>query len=199
MIFGNKRMPSPLKLILEGNLLERTATTKFLGVYLDEKLNWNCHLNFVRNKISKGLGMLGRCRNILSNDILLTMYFSLIYPYLIYCCIVWGGASATALSKLQVLQNRAVRLITRSPFQSSADPLFKQLRLLKLTDIRKLQIVLFMYKSKNLLLPNSCLGYCLINNRISYNMRNSQDFLTPSFRTNIREQSISIWVPGCGN
>jgi len=139
--------------------------------------------------------MLGRCRNILSNDILLSLYFSLVYPYLIYCCIVWGGACATALFKLQVLQNRAVRLITRSPFRSSADPLFKQLHLLKIADIRKLQIVLFMYKCKNLLLPNSCLGYCLINNRISYDMRNRQDFLTPTFRTNIREQSISVMGP----
>ena len=51
MILGSKLIPLPLKLILDGNLLERTATTKFLGVYLDEKLNWNCHLNHVRNKI----------------------------------------------------------------------------------------------------------------------------------------------------
>ena len=58
-----------------------------------------------------------------------------------------------------------------------------------------LQIVLYTYKSKNLLLPNSCLGYCLINNCTSYIMRNSQDFLTPSFSTNIREQSINVMGP----
>ena len=116
MIFGCKRITTELKLTIDGNILERTASTKFLGVYLDEKLNWNCHTYYISSKLSKSLGMLGLCRSILTNDILLTLYVSLIYPYLIYCSIVWGGASATALRKLQVLHNRAVRLITRAHY-----------------------------------------------------------------------------------
>ena len=96
---------------------------------------------------------MGRCRKILSNDTLVTLYFSLIYPHLYYCCIVWAGACATAINKLEVLQNRAVRLITRSPFRSSACPLFKQLHLLKIVDIRKLQIYLLCSNIKML--------YCL--------------------------------------
>ncbi len=39
------------------------------------------------------------------------------------------------------------------------------------------------------------MGYCLINNRISYDMRNNQDFVIPSFRTNIREQCVSVMGP----
>ena len=73
-----------LKLLLDDNVLERVTCTKFLGVFLDEKLNWVQHVNHVANKISKGLGMMGRCRKFLSNDVLLLLYFSLIYPYLIF-------------------------------------------------------------------------------------------------------------------
>jgi hypothetical protein len=196
--FGSKHLPrqnSPLELFLDGSVLMRTDNVKFLGVYLDEKLNWNIHLNHISNKISRGLGIMGRCRSIFPNNILQTLYYSLVYPYLIYCCIVWGGACATALNKLQVLQNRCVRLITRSPYRSSASPLFKQLRILKLMDIRKLQIALFMFKCLNALLPDSCSQYCIINLRTYYNMRNNHDFLIPNYRTYIREQCISVMGP----
>ena len=128
---------------------------------------------------------MGRCRKILSNDTLVTLYFSLIYPYLYYCCIVWAGACATAIHKLEVLQNRAVRLITRSPFHSSASPLFKQLHLLKVLDIRKLQISLFMFKHRNALLPVSCMHYCMTYVRNPYNMRSNHDFVSPPYRAHL--------------
>ena len=197
ILFGYKRIPfnANIKLTFDGNVLERVAYTKFLGVYFDEKLTWSYHLNHIANKISRGLGVMGRCRKILSNDTLVTLYFSLIYPYLYYCCIVWAGASATALHKLEVLQNRAVRLVTRSQFRASASPLFKQLHLLKIQDIRKIQIYLFMYKCKNALLPASCMHYCITHVHNPYNMRSNHDFVTPLYRTNIREQSISVLGP----
>ena len=48
---------------------------------------------------------MGRVRKILPQNVVSMLYFTLIFPYLIYCSIIWGGASATALHKLEVLQN----------------------------------------------------------------------------------------------
>ena len=131
---------------------------------------------------------MGRISKILPRDILRMLYFSLIYPYLIYCCIIWGSASATALHKLEVLQNRAVRIINRSPFRATVSPIYKQLNLLKLNDITQLQIVLFMYKFKHALLPESCMNCCVVNLQHPYNMRNIHYFAAQPFRTSIREQ-----------
>ena len=180
-------------------MIERVTVTKFLGVFLDEKLKWTAHLNHISNKISKGLGIIGRVRNIMPNDVLLTLYYSLIYPYLTYCCIIWGAASSTALHHLSVLQNRAIRLITRSPFRASTTPLFEQLKLLKVTDIRKLQILLFMYKCKNKQVPVNCLNYCPLNLNHPYNTRCTNHFVSFPFRTNIREQNISTIGPRSWN
>ena len=162
---------------------------------MDEKLKWTPHIHHVENKISKGLGMMGRVRNIMPNNVLLTLYYSLIYPYLTYCCIIWGAASSNSLHHLNVLQNRAMRLITRSPFRASATPIFKKFKLLKIVDIRKMQILLFMYKCKNKLLPNCCLQYCPISLNHPYSMRCIHYFLQSPYRTNIREQSVSILGP----
>jgi hypothetical protein len=198
MFFGGKfinKSGNQFKLSLDGNTIERVTVTKFLGVFLDEKLRWTPHIHHVSSKISKGLGMMGRVRNIMPNDVLLTLYYSLIYPYLTYCCIIWGAASPTSLHHLSVLQNRALRLITRSPFRAATTPIFQKLKLLKIVDIRKLQVLLFMYRSKHKLLPNCCLHYCPINLVHPYSMRSTNYFLLSSYRTNVREQSVSIFGP----
>lgn len=116
-------------------------------------------------------------RNILPKDVLLTLYYSLIYPYLTYCCIICGGASNSALHHISVLQNRAIRLITRSPFRTPTTPLFAQLKLLQVMDIRKLQILLFMFKCKVKQLPAICLNYCPLNCYHSYDMRSTSHFV----------------------
>ena len=73
MLFGYKPIPSSInnfELCLDGNVLERFKSTKFLGVFVDEKLKWNEHVDHVVCKVSRGLGMLGRVRSILPNDVI---------------------------------------------------------------------------------------------------------------------------------
>jgi hypothetical protein len=197
IIFGNKKVSKcgrEFKLVLNGNVLERTDCTKFLGVYFDEKLKWHIHLNHVSGKLAKGLGMLGRVGRILPFNVLRTLYHTLIYPYLNYCCIIWGGAGASILRKIEVLQNRAIRIITHSPFRASSSPIYKSLNLLKICDIHFLHIVIFMFKFKHCLLPAPCMYYCKLNST-SYGLRKINYFCIPPCRTKIREQSISVVGP----
>ena len=135
--------------MIKDNILEQTTCRKFLGVYIDDKLKWNQHLNHIAGKMSRNLGLIGRVSRILPSDTLHILYYSLIYPHLLYCCIIWGAACATSLHKLKVLQNRAVRLITRASFRASFSPIFKQLYILKLIDIHRLQIAMFMFGSNH--------------------------------------------------
>ena len=89
---------------------------------------------------------------------MLMLYYTLVFPYLVYCNIVWGSAKSTVINKLLILQKRAVRLCTGSYFRAASNELFKQLRLLKINDINKLQTAMFMMKVKNRVLPQS--GMC---------------------------------------
>ncbi len=198
MLFGYKPIPKTLKLNinLDGKDIEKADSTKFLGVFFDDKLKWNVHISHIVNKISRGLGILGRVRNIVPFDVLKTLYFTLIYPYIMYCCLIWGGAAATTSNRLTVLQNRAVRLITKSPFRASAGPIFRRLDLLQFKDIRNFQLAVFMYKCKHkLLLPKSCFEYCPVNLCHPYEMRCSHYFYAFPFRTSLREQCISVQGP----
>ena len=77
---------------------------------------------------------------------LVSLYFSFIYPYLHYCNLVWGGTFHSHLFPLFKLQKRALRVISKVGYREHTTPLFIQHNLLKLDDIHKLQLGIFMYK-----------------------------------------------------
>ena len=92
----------------------RVTETKFLGVIVDQNLNWRSHIDFIALKISRSLAILSKLKHLLSNKILLTLYYTLIFPHLSYCIIVWGGAAQSVLHKLDILQKRAIRIVNGS-------------------------------------------------------------------------------------
>ena len=140
--------------------------------------------------------MIGRLRNILPRNVLLMLYYTMLYPHLTYCNLIWGAARPTVLRKLVCLQKRALRLITRSTFRSSSNPLFVSLTLLKLSDINIYQIAQFMFKIKHCLLPASCLRYVTVaDSKRFYVTRNVHFFSMAGCRTVIREHSVSICGP----
>lgn len=199
ILFGNKHLPEACKQLavsIDGCLLEQVEHTKFLGVIVDAKLNWKKHVDYIALKISRGLGMMGRARNVLPLDSLLVLYQTMIYPYLTYCNLIWGSACASVLHKLACLQNRAIRLVTHASFRSSCDPLFARLNLLKLSDINRFQTAQFMYKVKNHLLPLSCMRYVTVADPVrSYYTRKVYYFNLVGFRTVVRENSVSVRGP----
>ena len=143
---------------------------------------------------------MSRVRNFLPHKVMLMLYYTLIHPYLSYCNIIWGSAKFSVLHKLEVLQKRAVRLCTGSKYLATTSPLFKRLRILKICDINKLQIITFMFKIKHELLPEACMHYVnVVDANNSHNLRKKFFFKLNKFRTNIREHSIAIRGPKLWN
>ena len=77
-----KTLPITRQIILENNVLEQVDNTKFLGVYIDQHLEWKTHVNFIAAKISKSVGLLYKAKYYLPSKSLLTLYYAFIYPYL---------------------------------------------------------------------------------------------------------------------
>ena len=145
ILFGTRRKcltDANFSISINGNIIERVTSTKFLGVYIDEDLNWKHHTAEIAKKNSKSLGILNQVKYILPRSSLITLYHTMIQPYLYYCNIIWGGASLLALNKLVSLQKRALRLITCSYFRSSSNPLFIKLGILKLQNVHKYQTLI---------------------------------------------------------
>ena len=199
VLFGKRKKclsDTNFAITINENLIERVTSTKFLGVYIDQDLNWKHHTAEIAKKISKSLGILNRVKYILPRSSLITLYRTMIHPYLIYCNIIWGGASLLALNRLECLQKRALRLITCSYFRIPSNPLFIKLGILKLKDIHKYQSLMFLYKFKSNLLPLCCMQYLqLCSDSGRYFLRHENTFIKLTFRTLLRKKFISVSGP----
>ena len=76
----------------------------------------------------------------LNKTSLCTLSYSLVYPYLHYCASVWGSTYQSNLKRLINLQNRVIRIVSRSSFDAHANAISVSLRILKFEDIIKPQI-----------------------------------------------------------
>ena len=105
---SQKRSSVKIPLLINGHKLDQVKETVFLGVMLDENLNWKSEISHVANKVSKFVGIIRKSSFYLSTKSLRTLYFSLVYPYFFYCNLVWASTYRTNLSCLVVLQKRVV-------------------------------------------------------------------------------------------
>ena len=198
MLFGRKYIPisqQMLNVTICGTNIDRVESTKFLGLIIDEKLTWSKHVEHVSINVSKSLGVINRIRTFMPQSVLLTLYYTLVYPYLCYCNVIWGCAKPTILRKVLTLQKRAVRLITHSGYRAPSSPLFSRLQLLRLPEIYKSHISMFMFKFIKNMLPASCNAYFQVNSNIKYCTRKVNYLCLPSCRTTIRENCVTVSGP----
>ena len=119
------------------------------------------------------------------------VYFALIQPHFDYCCSVWDGLGETLSTKIQKLQNRAVRVITRSSYDTDASVLLNVLQLDNLYVRRGKLKAQLMFKILKGNMP-SYLQILFSARNTEYNLRNNQFKLNlPKPQTNYLKRSLS--------
>ena len=107
MVFVRGKEKTDLySLFLNNVLIDRVKYTKFLGVIIEEKLNWTHHISYIKDKISKGFGIILRSRKFFTKSTLLKLYNLFVLPYLIYCVEIWGNASEIHILPIITLQKK---------------------------------------------------------------------------------------------
>ena len=118
MSFRNKNSnnihPTP-RITLNGKILERVNRTKFLGVTVDENLDWQTQTRNVIKKVSSALGGLNRAKKVLPTRSLKVLYNSFILPHLTYGLEVWSNSSKTTFNEIKKIQRKAIRIVTKPP------------------------------------------------------------------------------------
>ena len=140
---------------------------KYVGVFIDENLNWNCHFTSLCIKLSQSVGIISKLRHYTSTDICVSVYYSLFQSYLLYGCLSWQFANETLLNKIKVLQRKAIRFLTFSNRDDSTSPLFLHLNILKVEDSFSSCVLSFMYELYSKNLPISMYKFFVYNNRNS--------------------------------
>jgi hypothetical protein len=150
MIFHTtQKQITQLSLKIDGTDINRVKEFNFLGLIINENLNWKTHSEKVSNSISKTIGILNRLKHFLPLNIKTTLYNSLILSHINYCLLVWGYDH----TRMKKLQKRAIRTLTVSKYNAHTEPLFKSLNLLKIEDMLKIQQLKFYFKYSHNQLP----------------------------------------------
>ena len=146
-----KRVPiSVLK--IDNTDITSVDTFNVLGLLINKNLNWKPHVEKTAGKISKAIGVINRLKFVVPQNILVTLYNSLILLHLNYCTLAWCYEH----KRITKLQKKAIRIIHMARYSShtSHDPLFKKIRSLKFKDLFELNILRFCYKLMNNNLPD---------------------------------------------
>ena len=138
------------KLAINGKPISLVDNHKFLGIYFDCTLKFDKHIQQTSNKISRINGILSRLKHFLPEYILKLIYNTLLMPHLTYGITTWGFGNCY---RLQSLQKKALRNITKSHFLAHCKPICKKINCLLFDDIFKVSILKFYYKFRCNTLP----------------------------------------------
>ena len=157
-------------------------------------MSWKEHIQHVKQKVSQAIGILYKVRNQLNLNALLTIYYSLIYSHLNYCILIWGSAGKTLIEPLLKLQKQFLRLVTYSDRNTHSNPLFLRLKLLKITDIYKLQVILFVsncLKRPKEFPKNLFTNYFIANSQThTLNTRNKYELRAFKHKSSLGKKSV---------
>ena len=191
MLFGNYNKNTQVQLQIDGVDVERVYEIKFLGVTIDDKINWKSHIKHVQSKLSRSISVLSKAKQILDHKSLHILYCSLISPYLQYCAEVWGNTYKCTIQSLSILQKRAIRIIHNTGYRDHTNSLFLKSKTLKFTDLVHFQTAQIMYKAKNNLLPSNIQK--LFFYRVGgYNLRGEFNLKHQRARTTLKSFCLSV-------
>ena len=129
----------------------------------------------------------------LPSNILLMLYYSMIFPHLNYCNIIWGNTYTSYMDKIYLLQKRAIRIITKSEYLAPSRPLFVKMHILPIFQLIQLNIRIFMFKFQNGLLPEIPNLNFITNSDIhSYSTRQKNDLHLFKVRTTNAQNSFYV-------
>ena len=152
LIFGPNKKSTIKSIDVEDLAIPVVNHTKFLGIWLDDKLNWKRHVENLKIKLNKNYRILCNSKNMLNSNAQKSLYYAQIHSHLQYGIVSWGNMiSATEISKLQNIQNKCVGTLSRS---ENPTELFKKFNILQIHDLIFLSNCKLVYKLLNNTLPS---------------------------------------------
>ena len=166
-----------------------------------KRVNYQVKVSLNGQIQKRNIGAISRVRHFVDSNILINLYYSLVYPYLIYGLVAWGNTYSSSINPLYILQTKVVRLMTFSIFYEHSNPLFIKLGILKLHDLVFYHNAIFMYDFHNDSLPETFNTFFFpVNQRYNYNTRlaSRSSYSLPHIRTNyekfnIRYSGVKVW------
>ena len=139
--------------MVNNDSIERVSSYKYLGVKLDQNLNFSTHVEYIRAKTIGKIRLLGKIAPILDQKTSLYLYRSLVLPIFDYADYVWDCLSQQDTLTIQKLQNIALKNILNVPRITPTEQIHTQLNQDMLCTRRHKHTASFMYDVHHGLAP----------------------------------------------
>ena len=164
-----------LDLSLNGVTIPRKRQTKFLGVWVNDQLNWKHHMQVLITQISSRMGLVRRGKNLVSSHAKKVLYFGEIHSLITYGMSVWGTQIPKSdLKRIQTVQNNCLRCI--EPKMGLIE-VHRKHKILKVEDLIKLEQYKLGYKACNNLFPQKLIS-CLFTDSKDRTLRKTHTHIT---------------------
>ncbi len=130
-----------------------SSTVKHMGVILDINLSFENHISHVTKTAFFHLRNIAKLQNMLTVSDAEKIVHAFMTSRLDYCNALLGGCPASSINKLQIVQNAAARVLTRSRKYDHITPIVQSLHWLPIKFCISYTILLLAYKALNGLAP----------------------------------------------
>lgn len=162
-------------------VLARVPTVKYLGVILDDKLNWSSHISSLSGRARKLIHVFRNLRLAADQKLLISTYKALCQSILTYCICTWGCAAKTYLLEVERAQRAILKVALGLPYRYSTDCLYKDANVLP---IRKLFIYQVLRRFHSKVVPSEPLM-----------LRRVPRFYIPSVKSAIGQRHFNYIAP----
>ena len=152
ILFGLNNTKIEMDLEIGGYILKTSELVKFLGVWLDQALNWKKHVSTLLIKLKQNTNLLKLGNKFLDKSSKKQVYYAHIYSHLKYGILLWGNMiDQASKDKLQKQVNTCFNLITHLPPNPQN---FQKEKMLRVTDLIKIENQRLGYRLHKGLLPS---------------------------------------------
>ena len=153
IVFGSKEKRIAVSKYLESLSLKTNNQVRNLGVLLDSDLTFNSHIKSITKTAFFQLKNISRVKGLMSQTDQVKLIHAFISSRLDYCNGLLTGLPQKSLKQLQLIQNAAARVLTRTKRSEHITPVLKSLHWLPVSYRIDFKVLLLVYKSLNGLGP----------------------------------------------
>ena len=142
-----------LKISVYSCKISAVDSVKYLGICLDNKLTFGPHISYLQSKLFRSIEIIPKIKYYVPDRVLVLLYFAIFHSHVTYGLIIWYSGCKTCTCKISKLQNRIIKIITKSNPREKVLLLFKKHGILTLDDLFTYEMPAFTFKYRSNKVP----------------------------------------------
>lgn len=162
--------------------LNQNKSVKLLGIFVDSKLTWESHIDYVCIKLSRALYLLRNLKTFMPRTYVKDAYFAFFQSIILYGLLLWGNGSH--INRVLLLQKKAIRLLTNANVTAHCRPLFVKEGIMTVINLYIMESLMYAKNNSNLMLCT--------NEIHNYNTRRNDKLYIPKWRLSLTANNHHI-------